>query len=281
MKNLIIGIGLLIFINAEARQTKITLKDALERKKIRACAHSLGGYSGNCMEVFIENITKDTLLISIEAGRRLNSIDDKQQDILIVKQQDILLSGGQKTNVVVKGYCCQAGNGVPVRNASYGIGSTSDSNLVRLARFLNSHKLNSNDEQNAVWAISDKKQTALIGSGDSLSMILRRYVAKLKNEPVPWYTIESRNIVNEGMVFNSPLNLTGDLNYTLENTRYVTCYLYNVNSVPVCAIREGWLLPGSGQKYFVNLPVKTLAKGRYKIILKTDDLVLAEKEVEI
>lgn len=34
-----------------------------------------------------KNLTKDSLIILIEAGRKLNSLDDNYQDILIVKEE--------------------------------------------------------------------------------------------------------------------------------------------------------------------------------------------------
>ena len=65
-----------------------------------------------------------------------------------------------------------------------------DSSLVLLARYLNTHQTDSNPEQYSVWAISDGNETANItANNDSIGALLRTFVASVKGEPFPWYTL--------------------------------------------------------------------------------------------
>lgn len=64
---------------------------ALEGKYVQTNFTSAGGYHGFCMNMRIKNLGTDTLFVLLEAGRRLNSVDDKNQDILIVKEELFVL----------------------------------------------------------------------------------------------------------------------------------------------------------------------------------------------
>jgi hypothetical protein len=219
----------------------------------------------------------------VEAGRRLNSLEEKHQDILIIKEEVILLGKLEDKWFKVKGYCCQADNHSPTQNAKYDVNKLADSNLVQVARFLNSGSFDAHVEQQAIWAISDKRPTANIaGKNDSLNTALRSLVSSLKGEPVPWYTIISRTFVySSGAMQNFPQLLRGKLNYSNDKDAYVTLFIYDSKGLPVCLIRDQWLKACSGKDYDLNVPIKGLAKGKYTIGLKTAEKELTKREFEI
>ena len=81
----------LISFHLGANHLRMNLQNALDKKLVEAKVISLGGYQGFCINMALKNLTKDSLILLVEAGRRLNSLDDKNQDILIVKEQIIAL----------------------------------------------------------------------------------------------------------------------------------------------------------------------------------------------
>ena len=179
----IIGFALIVSIQMKANHQKLNLQKALDLKMVKAQAKSLGGYQGFCIKMELKNLSNDSIIIVVEAGRRLNSVDDKNQDILITHEEIIALQKFENKYFDVKGYCCQASNHSPSAGSKYDVNKMADANLVLVAQYLNSCNLETNTEQQAIWAISDNKPTANVASAkDSLLLPLKQLVANLKGE---------------------------------------------------------------------------------------------------
>jgi hypothetical protein len=273
---------LLDILLVQAAPGRLTLQQALDKRMVKATARSTGGHTGYCMQVSVQNLTDDSLIILIEAGRRLNSANDQQQDILVVRELPLALRKFETRCEPVKGYCCQANNASPSKNAAYHINKLADSGLVLLAKYLNTHPFETSAEQYAVWAISNNKpSTGITSANDSLTIPLRRFVAGIKKEVLPWYTIETVTQVNSlGNISTYPLILKGTLEYANGGRHYATCFVIDRNGMPVCAIKGGWLESAAG-KFSLSIPVGALVKGSYKIELRTTDELLACKEFKI
>lgn len=274
---------LVMNLQAQAKHQKMSLQKALDLKLVKAEARSLGGYQGFCVKMNLKNLTSDSLIVIVEAGRRLNSLDDKNQDILITQQEIIAMMKLQERTFNVKGYCCQANNHSPFAGAKYDVNKLADSNLVSLARYLNTSKFESDVEQQAIWAVSDKKSSANIASvNDSLLLPLKQLVANLKGEKLPWYSLITKTVLYAGGDMKTyPLYLRGKLNYSNDKEDYVSLYVFDESGLPVCEIKSQWLLPCVNKDYELNIPVKGLAKGKYSIELKTPEKQLAKQEFEI
>jgi len=283
MKSIITALVLLLNIKIQASHQKVYLQKALDHKLVKADVKSLGGHQGFCINMKLKNLSKDSLIIIVEAGRRLNSLDDKNQDILITQQEIIAMKGSQERSFEIKGYCCQSSNYSPAVGAKYDVNKMADSSLVSVARYLNASKLEANVEQQAIWAISDNASTANIASQKDTSLLpLKQLVAGLKGEKLPWYSMITKTVVFAGGSMQTyPLYLRGKINYSNDKEDYVSLYVFNEKGLPVCEIKSQWLLPCANKNYDLNIPVKGLAKGKYTIELKTPEKQLAKQEFEI
>lgn len=283
MKTIFLLALAIITMPLEARHLKLNLQKALELKLVKAKASGLGGYQGYCVNIDLKNLTKDSLMVVVEAGRRLNSVDDKMQDILIVKEELINLKNSEQKIFKVKGYCCQASNFAPSPNASYDINKLADSNLVKLARFLSLGKFEASTEQQAIWSISDKKPTASIsGINDTLLLPLKQLVCNIKGEVMPWYNLSSGTFVySNGSICNYAIALRGKLSYSSDTEEYATLYVFNAKGQQVCMVKSEWIKQGQNKDYPLNIPVKGLDKGKYTIALLSPQKELAKKEFEI
>lgn len=266
-----------------AKHLKMNLQRALDSKLVKATATSLGGYQGYCVKVELKNLSPDSLEVIFEAGRRLNSLKEEFQDILVVKEQLIVLGRREEKCFEVKGYCCQASNRSPASNLKYEVKQMADTGLVRLANYLSANNFNRDAEQHAIWAISDKKSTAGITStNDSTLLPLRQLVSNLKGEKLPWYTIISSTYVyNNGVIETNALWLRGKIKYTNDKADYITLQVYDKKGKNVCLIRYEWKDAGNNEDYQLNIPLKGLAKGKYTIELSKVGKELAKQEFEI
>lgn len=266
-----------------AKHRCLNLQNAMEGKYVQASFTSVGGYHGFCMNMHIKNKSTDTLFVLLEAGRRLNSLDNKNQDILIVKEELFVLGAGQEKHFKIKGYCCQASKRCPSVGSGYDANELADSNLVRIAKFINSNPMNEETEQDLVWAISDGRSLANIHyNNDTLTQVLRAMVASITGEKIPWYSLVSvKHVYPGGMILVSPVKLKGQLIYTNEKENYATLSVLNEKGLQVCSIKSEWLKATTEAAYQLELPIKGLAKGKYKVELRTPEKQLAFREFEI
>ncbi len=284
MKQLVGFILVLSFsLKSAARHFYSDLQRAIDLRLVEARITSLGIYKGNCISLRLKNLGKDTLHVLVEAGRRLDSKDDQNQDILVVKDQLIVLSTQEEKAVTIKGYCCQASRHCPSPGALYDAGKMADSNLIKIARFINQNCFGETIEQCAVWVISDKQPIAGVGDkNDSAGTVLRRMLAGMRGETLPWYSIISNTYVYPGgSIVTVPLKLYGQFKYSNDKDNYVTLTVLNGKGEPVCQVKSQWLKAGVNQDYNLDLPVKGLAKGKYQVQLKTPEKQLAKQEFEI
>jgi hypothetical protein len=140
-----------------------------------------------------------------------------------------------------------------------------------------------NIEQMAIWSISDKHSIASVcDDKDSSLLDLRQFLANLKGEKLPWYTLQSYTYVyRNGAIATFPQFLKGKLTYNNEKENYATLSIRDEFGREVCELKSHWLLAGVNQNYDLNIPVKGLAKGKYKIALSTPDKKLVEEVFEI
>lgn len=271
-----------IFINETIfGKTKISIQKAFDKKYITAKAICRGGLE---LDYSVSNLLKDSLVISIPAGWRFNSNAGKNdyQDILVAHEEILVLRPKETKKFDLKGYCCEATKGGPQKGAPYTTGKMADSSLVSLARYLNTHKIDSNTEQYCVWAISDGKETANITSNnDSIAALLRTFVATVKGEPLPWYTLLKRaKITNSGEVQDDPVRFKADISYGIAETCYSYCYIVDSKGQKVSEIFGKWLLP-QNTDYAANFNVAGLKKGDYKLVLEGKNTPLFEKSFKI
>lgn len=262
-------------------KTKVLIQKAFEKKYITAKAICKGGLE---LDYTVSNLLKDSLIVIIPVGWRFNSNGGKNdyQDILLTREELLVLSPKQIKTFDIKGYCCEATKAGPIAGIPYTLGKMADSSLVLLSRYLNSHKTNANTEQYSIWAISDRKETANItGSNDSIAALLRTFVANLKGEPLPWYTLLKRaRVSTSGEVFDNPLRFKADITYSVPETFYSYCYIVDINGQKVSEIFGKWLL-SENTNYKANFNVAGLKKGEYKLVLEGKNMTLFEKSFKI
>jgi hypothetical protein len=262
-------------------KTKVSLKQAFDRKLITAKSICAGGLELNYS---ITNLIKDSLCITIPAGWRFNSDAGKTdyQDILITHDEILVLRSKEVKIFDIKGFCCEATKGGPQKGAKYTLGKMADNSLVALAQYLKEHPADQNTQQYSVWAISDNKETANITSNnDSIAALLRSFVANIKGEPQPWYTLlKKSNVSQSGAVYDFPIRFKANITYAIAKSCYSYCYIIDEKGNTVSEIFGKWLQP-ENYDYKADFNVKGFKKGDYTLVLKNDKAALFEKSFKI
>lgn len=267
----------------EAKLVKLNIGDANRQNKIKAEVRSLGRHQGYCLNLSVQNLSNDSLEVVVEAGRRFVAGDALDQDILLVKQELLVLRKGQSRSTRLRGYCCQASDRSPSANERYTIGNLADSGLFALAQRLNAQAFESDIEQQAIWALSDNRHTSTIPSGkDSCALELKKFVALLKREPIPWYLVEVRNRqYSNGVIEQYPTWIAGTLHFSSEKKCYGTFSIVDSAGTEVAYIKSEWFNAGSNQVYPFRVPAAGLKKGRYLVQISAPGATLVKRELEI
>lgn len=160
-----------------------TLGKMIDEGVLMAQIRGMSGHEGECVMITIRNISGDTSFILLEPGRILQSIDTSVQDILITREERLVLAPGAQQKFTAFGFCSQATLSSPDSAEVFSMGKMADSSLISLAIFLNENenKFPVDAIQQAVWCISDNYSIMDI-YGEDLASIneLRNYVADLK-----------------------------------------------------------------------------------------------------
>ena len=260
-------------------KTTISIDKAIEKKLIKTDVVCKGGLN---VDYKIKNQTDDSIKIIVPAGWRMNSVKEEYQDILVTQEQILALGKQQQKTFVIKGFCCEADHAGPSQGLKYEPGKLAEPNLVLVASYLNATKFDENTQQYSVWAVSNNKPTAnIVGSNDSLTQELRYFVAKVKGEPIPWYTLQKRVKINSyGEIQEHPLQLKANVNYYTDKIVYAYFYVIDSLGNKVANITGQWLQAGN-HEYPVNVNVRSLKKGKYKIVLAAENTQFINKEFEI
>jgi hypothetical protein len=263
-------------------KTLASVQKALDKKIITAKALCGGGLT---VSYAVTNLSKDSVTLMLPAGWRFNSNAGKTdyQDILVAHDQLLVLRPKESRAFGIRGYCCEADRACPVKGAPYTVGKMADSSLVKIALFLNAHPADENTEQYAVWSVSNNRPTAEITSGDdSLASLIRTFVAALKHEALPWFTLlKKAQTSSGGQVQEYPVKLKATLSYEAREPGYSYFYVLDSNGIKVGQIIGQWLVPAAKNEYRVNLDLKDFKKGSYKLVLETKASKLIEKEFTI
>lgn len=287
MKEFISLLGILITIGLAPLDTSaavnkkkiVSIEKAMKTGLIALEIKGKGSYSGNCLRLKIVNRQKDSIYVLMEAGRRLDSKNNEEQDILVVKEQLFALKALEKKESDVYGFCCQAHNQGPGKDSVFRVGKMADTSLVRLAEFCNKNKFSTDAVQNAVWCVSDNHNVAGI---DKSQEKLRKFVCDLKHIEEPWYQKDYDQVSGRGRAFSDRTNkISGTINYTLTTDTYLNIQLRDRNNHLIQKFTENKIINKGTYDYWFELQVSNWPKGKYYIDIYAGAQLIMKKEFEI
>jgi len=248
----------------------VALETYLKTGSVAAKLVSLGGHSENCMSIELSNLSKDTVFLFLEPGRRLLASDTTMQDILIVKKENVLLAPLTSKKINGYGFCCESTNRSPATGTPYAIGHMAPASWVKVAEFISNNKFPAGAVQSAVWVMSNDHDISSVHGTDAETIHpLRKFLGEIKGVEVPWYSVI---YAKEGdRVFSGKENfIMGKLPYKLKNNAIVTIVVRDKwGHVAKTLVEEAAMGPGS-KEYDLDLDVKGWGNGVYTITIMED-----------
>lgn len=275
---LFIGISSATF----AKKDTVTIGNAFLKKLINLTIKGKGGYQEECVSMKIKNNGGDSILLFIEAGRRLDSQDSTMQDILIVKDMYLALAAKQERTVNAYGFCCQAHNAAPAKDAVFSVGEIASKDLMEIARYINKAKLKAPSIQQAVWVISDNNEiSSVVDDGTEAVSELRKFLAKLRNIETPWYNTIYKKSAQE-LFTGKPEKITGKIEYNVIND--LTMVVANIRDESGTVVKS-FLINKAAMRgnYTFDLAwdVSKMPLGKYTIRISANQAELKKLEIKL
>ena len=258
-----------------AKHTFTTLEKATKSNLVSFKIRGTGFYSGNCLKLNLINKTKDSLFIILESGRRLDSKNNDEQDILITKEQKFIVSGNQTKEFTINGYCCQANNHAPEKNANFNIGKMADSNLTALSQFCNKNTFNESDIQSSVWCVSNKRPIASI---PAINEKLRVFVANITKQELPWYQLDYKKGTSISYIPTKPEKIFGYINYKIETDDSFKIELKDVDGNLIQTYANKKMVKKGEYDIWFDLQVSHYPKGKFYIHIFNGKKLVSKKE---
>ena len=240
--------------------------------------NSKGGHQGNCIEVAIENNGFDTCFAWVEAGRRLVSEEEKQQDIFVVKNQYVMVAPRSKGKFTIFGFCCQSHDASPRAGTVFKMGYIESKDWQTLANVVNANDFEMGAIQHAVWAVSNNHPVSSIDKGkDEKNLLLLQTVANIKHIELPWYNIGYKK--TNGQIFsNLPSHIYSDIKYRLPYNGEVSIVVRDKYGIIQTTLLEDVPKNEGVNMYYFDLDIAGWKDGNYTVEVVLDDNKIIEKK---
>lgn len=177
--------------NIFANQSLTTIEELVSRGAVSIQIEGKGGHQNKCIQVIIQNHLSDSVSGYVEAGRRLNSLNDNEQDILVVKSEKFKLGGHKKDTLLLTGFCCQSKKSSPAAGALFSIGTMAPAIWLFITNLINLNEFPSDAIQHSIWVLSDNHDIRSIPAYKAPAVDrLRHAVADILDIELPWYSFK-------------------------------------------------------------------------------------------
>jgi hypothetical protein len=276
---------LVIFINYKftiAHSKKyISIEEAINNKLIQASITSTGDHQEYCINANVKSLVKDTCFILIEAGRRLDSQKDFEQDILVTKQSRFKVPPFKEVKEKVYGFCCQLGNSCPQMNSKYRVGKMADSILIKLATFINNHQVTPSAQQNSVWAFSNNRSIETIPqSFNQASDSLIQFCAALKKVQPPNYYYDYKKVTGL-MVSDIKDFFNTKFNYKKKAAGRLQIVVFDKKGNIIKTLVDNNFAGSSDLSFSFKIPLFNWKRGDYFLRVIENNETSYEKKIEV
>jgi hypothetical protein len=122
MAFLFTALSIQIFADDNVRKRYSSIDELVSGGSVAVSIMGTGGHEGECIYMLLTNPSSDTSYIRIEPGRTFSSLDTSVQDILITREELLILAPGEERNLSIFGFCSQASCASPDSAEMFDVG---------------------------------------------------------------------------------------------------------------------------------------------------------------
>ncbi|MDB2697652.1 hypothetical protein N9Y29_00605 [Crocinitomicaceae bacterium] len=265
-----------LFILAARPQNneRISIENAIKNGLIQVEATSLGGHSGEVIDVAVIPLAKKPFILFIPAGTHFIPDDEGDQNIFVVNDQEEMIASSTR-RIKVEGFCSESSDRSPSTGSGFKIIHSEEQKLIKLAEYMRSKNFSTDVKQSAVWAVSDHKPISHIYQEGNQEQVneLRKFISTLTGQPNVWYSTERNiEILADRTIAATPVKVSGDIDYHVTRPGKMNAAVYKEDGTKLFKLGEGMQLPRSGDySFFFNLTVKGWKNGTYEVKVFIDE----------
>ena len=211
------------------------IEKAIESGKITTVINGFSGspHYSQPAKILITNNTSEQIGIRIRNGQNLISYPSNVQDLIVVKNELIILKANEKKEITLNAMCTQRQNSGPNKTSVYKLGEIAKGPMKALTTEIEKRKDYNTLGQYSVWAISNGRNLGTIaGYDEETASHYQTFLSDLTGKPIP-----ERDINDYMTNYNAPLimkrTIGGSFEYGLSKESAVTIGLFDTNSIIV------------------------------------------------
>ena len=231
---LFIGLLLTVAATGNAKATSIGLSEAIQKHMVKAVFNgrgsttdNLSSHFGRCISLKLQNLTRESLTIRLEAGRRLKCSFDSVQDMLISENEIFALAPGASKDYTINAFCSEKSNHSPSESSKFLLAGMADGYLYELIVLIQSLRSFNSTGQSAVWVLTDNSPVENItGKDTAVVNKLRKFVS---------FALGRNSQRKEGVIYDysypevtdSLYTISGSINWTMPWESPATFSIYD------------------------------------------------------
>lgn len=258
------------------------LKSAIRSQKITCQVSTTGKFNGNSVLLEMSNKSSGNLTIVVTPGTLFYPKDSGEQTLIVVEDQIVELSPGEKKKHVINAYCSELHDRCPSGGVGASIGKSSDPKFDSLFVFMKGKKFDNSIFQNVVWAISDGNDISAISADSKDKKELRKFLSALTGQEEVDYTSDYILTLDSlGYIRRTLHQVKGELEISSTKSRFLYQYVYDENGKMKYKSQLAFQVPEGKSDYRFNIIVKNWSKGNYSMKLKDGKDEIATYEFKV
>lgn len=283
MKRIALTLFLFFSFTSIGLTTK-TIHQAVQEGLVKIDYTSTGMMNGASVRLDISILKGGAFKMNIPGGTVFRTIDPGKQDMLVVENQDLLVSSKTKT-YYANGFCCQSYNAVPRESEGFTLDTYIHDGIQKLVQFLPQKNIDQNLIQDAIWNLCNKEVPSSLYDESNVHVAeLRKMICSINQVEEPWYEKKRRIQIDEQrQVQRLPVSVEAKLAYKVEKPGGKLSYdVINAQGEVIRTYQSKAVFSEKGEYNMgFKLTVEGWDEGSYTLILKMDQKVLKEYPFEV
>jgi hypothetical protein len=247
----------------------VSLDELQKQGKISFSIEGVGGFQEECVQLIVTNFSRDSIHGMVPAGRKLNSLNDSEQDILVVKTKRMSIAPGKTDTVNVYGFCCQSDKKSPKKNSAFSFGVMAPVAWLILTNITDLFNFPPSAIQNAIWVLSNNHDIRSIPAySNPQADQLRHAVANILDIELPWYSFQYAQDQTD-LFTDRKTHLFAEVLFTIPYQALISAQITDKWGNTVYEAYAGSFKAGNNV-LSVSVPIETWAVDDYYLFINED-----------
>lgn len=264
----------------------MTLRDALDQRLVSVEPVSLGGHSGECVSLQVQNHSLRPMTLLLPAGTVFAPANDEDQSLVVPVERQLALSGRATESLPAVAFCTEMSDSSPAEASGFGLSKTTNPLLDSMFGYLALHpSLASYPDvlQNGIWAITDNSDVgSIFAEGQPEVTAFREWICKLTGRDNVWYnTVLDTRLDEERRIVRTAVSVQGQVMLNRRESLTLQGHVENELGEVVWSFERATRMPAGTARFRFSLEVEGWQSGGYAVVYKSGEEEIIRQEFRI